>query len=229
MIISHKHKFIFFKTKKTAGTSIEIVLSRYCNGKDIITPVDKQSNIVRRQLGIKPKNFRESIFDVTPKQTLYAILTASNKNLPKKYYNHMIASELRRIIKPNLWDSYFKFTIERNPWDKAVSAYHYHIGVNKEDITFEEFIEKYNYFRNFHRYTIEGRVAVDFIIKYENLQDDLTKALQKVGIEYDGWLPNAKGGFRKEKKKYKDCYSNCSKDRVADLCKDEIELFSYEF
>jgi hypothetical protein len=38
MIISHKHKFIFFKTKKTAGTSIEIALSKYRGPDDVITP-----------------------------------------------------------------------------------------------------------------------------------------------------------------------------------------------
>jgi hypothetical protein len=39
MIVSHKYKFIFLKTKKTAGTSIEISLSRYCDEDDIITPL----------------------------------------------------------------------------------------------------------------------------------------------------------------------------------------------
>ena len=37
MIISHKHKFIFIKTVKTAGTSIDIALSKICEPQDIIT------------------------------------------------------------------------------------------------------------------------------------------------------------------------------------------------
>ena len=37
MIISHKHKFIFLKTIKTAGTSIQAALEEHCGKDDIIT------------------------------------------------------------------------------------------------------------------------------------------------------------------------------------------------
>src|SRR5262245_66480011 len=39
MIVSHAHKFIFLKTKKTAGTSIELALSELCGPDDVITPL----------------------------------------------------------------------------------------------------------------------------------------------------------------------------------------------
>ena len=51
MIISHKHKFIFLKTVKTAGTSIEIALSKYCGPDDIITPASPEDEITRSELG----------------------------------------------------------------------------------------------------------------------------------------------------------------------------------
>lgn len=39
MIVCHEHKFIFIKTRKTAGTSAEIALSQHCGTRDIITPM----------------------------------------------------------------------------------------------------------------------------------------------------------------------------------------------
>jgi hypothetical protein len=40
MIISHRHRFIFIKTRKTAGTSIEVYLSRFCGEEDVVTPLN---------------------------------------------------------------------------------------------------------------------------------------------------------------------------------------------
>ena len=56
MIVSHEHKFIFLKTIKTAGTSIEAALAQICGPDDIITPYREASEKDRKGRG--PQNFR---------------------------------------------------------------------------------------------------------------------------------------------------------------------------
>lgn len=53
MIISHKYKFIFVRTRKTAGTSIEIGLSRFCEKEDVITPIDYEDEEIRKKMGYR--------------------------------------------------------------------------------------------------------------------------------------------------------------------------------
>ena len=39
MIISHSHRYIFIKSEKTAGTSVEAALSKHCTDNDMVTPL----------------------------------------------------------------------------------------------------------------------------------------------------------------------------------------------
>ena len=58
MIISHSRKFIFVKTYKTAGSSLEIALSKYCAKGDILTPLDGEEEDKRRELsGLGAQNY----------------------------------------------------------------------------------------------------------------------------------------------------------------------------
>src|SRR5256885_6419869 len=54
MIISHKHKFIFIKTVKTAGTSLEIFLSQHCGPDDVLSLFDPPIE------GHHPRNYEGS-------------------------------------------------------------------------------------------------------------------------------------------------------------------------
>ena len=57
MIINHKYKFIFFKSKKVGGTSMEIALSKFTSDSDIVTKIMKdEEEALRDNLGIDNKN-----------------------------------------------------------------------------------------------------------------------------------------------------------------------------
>ena len=64
MLLSYRHRFIFIKTRKTAGTSIEMLLSLWlADPRDIITPISAEDEAVRRMSGIAPKNYLDTSHD----------------------------------------------------------------------------------------------------------------------------------------------------------------------
>ena len=65
---------------------------------------------------------------------------------------------------------------------------------------------------------------------YENLKEDLTTALARVGIEFDGWLPRAKGGNRDpESRPYQRFLSDEAREKITLTFTPEIELLGYRF
>ena len=50
MIASFAHDFIFVKTRKVGGTSLEIVLSSWCAARDICTPITPEDEAIRARL-----------------------------------------------------------------------------------------------------------------------------------------------------------------------------------
>ena len=71
MIISHKYKFIFIKTQKTAGSSIELYLSRFCGKDDIIIPMTDEKDwkyahnwksfIFKNEIKVRVSNFYKKL------------------------------------------------------------------------------------------------------------------------------------------------------------------------
>lgn len=56
MIISYSREFIFLKTQKTGGSSVEIALSTLCNDDDVLTNLTPDEERVRRALGRSMQN-----------------------------------------------------------------------------------------------------------------------------------------------------------------------------
>ncbi len=232
MIVSHEHRFIFIKTRKTAGTSLEISLSRYLGPTDICTPISAEDEAVRRELGRGPQNFRGPIWRHRPRD-LGRWLRRGHASL---YYNHMPASRVRGLLGPRTWDDYTTFCFERNPWDKVVSAYYWDhrrdTAAGREPGTpFSDYLKGRRGLdvRDYPLYTIRGQVAVDRVGRFENLAEDLRQICLQIGIDFDGWLPGAKGGFRPRDREYRDLYTTADRELVARRFRREIDLFGYVF
>ena len=212
MIISHRHKFIFVKTRKTAGTSIEISLSRYCGEEDILTPFeDYDERKYRSDEHVKPRNY-------------------------KGLTTHSSVRDAIKVIGREKFDDYFKFCVERNPVDKVVSYYWHWNAVmtfrNKRSVPFEEFMQRGSYKEayDYPLYTMDGKVCVDRVLNYSNLDEELAEVCATIGIPFDGWLPRAKGEFRKDRSYPELYYSSTELDMVerqfepVNLLMKEIEL-----
>lgn len=218
MIISHKHRFIFIKTRKTAGTSIEISLSRYCGKDDVITPITPADEVLRGVFGMAAQNYL-SVTDGSDRSVIgrplrRTLLQAASRlelsrpgTVPEMlrrrlanhrgtstlqaaghYYNHMTAAEVIRLAGEDVWNSYYRFCFERDPVSKVVSDYRYRASGR----TFEEYLQDFPLPIDYEKYYLNGQLVVDFVGRHESLIDDLRTALARVGIAFDGWLPRAK-------------------------------------
>jgi len=230
MIISHKYKFIFLKTNKTAGTSIEIALSGICGSNDIISPISPEDEKTRSALGYPgPQHHLASASEYGIVDVARLLVQGRKKN---RFYNHMPATELKAVIGEETWNGYYKFCFERNPWDRAISLYYWRCKSEPRP-TIAEFIDsgalKRLKRKGHELYSINGQVAVDKVCRYENISAELEAIRTRLGIPDQLVLPNAKSRFRKDQRSYCDILDAQQQARIANLFSDEIELMGYEF
>jgi hypothetical protein len=232
MIISHEHRFIFLKTKKTAGTAIEAALSELCGPLDVITPYREDSEQDRKGLG--PQNYRIE-HPLKPKRSLLRRLLMRPERYYHPtvgYYEHMPASVVRTYTGEEIWRSYFKFAFDRNPWDRQVSWYLYKTKSKRARPSFERFMasRRRAFVNNYSIYTLDGALAVDFVGRYENLDVDLNKALEMAGAGRSVAIPRTNVTPNKDESRgYRSYYTDAIKAQVADWYAREIALLGYEF
>lgn len=225
MIISHTHKYIFIKSEKTAGTSVEAALSKHCGGDDMVTPLgDYWFN--RDERG----------------QWIHSAMNAEG------FFQHEPAAEVKRKLDPRIWNDYLKFTIVRNPWDRVVSLFSWEARnrpelqpqrrlIHRLGAPFDEFAESVKQFREFVKtdwktndrfYLIDGDVCVDSVIRYERLEDDLTELCRRLGLP-NVELPRLKVGLRKAGHHYSEYYDDDSREIVAVRHANDLRVFGYVF
>ena len=102
MLVSYCYRFIFLKTKKTAGTSVELYFKPFCKAP-----------------GPAPNG------DASPPNVSEFGIVGSRGNMQKfdQWWVHMPARKIRAQLGEAIWSGYFRFETIRNPYEKAVSAY----------------------------------------------------------------------------------------------------------
>lgn len=91
MIISHKHRFIFFAVPKTATHAIRTAL-RSC---------------------LDPNDWEQQI--------LFGRQSLPIPAIARLQHGHVSARQLQPHVSTDIWESYFKFGFVRNPFDRFVS------------------------------------------------------------------------------------------------------------
>lgn len=229
MILSHKHKFIFIKTAKTAGTSIEVFLSKQCGPEDVLTPIEPPIP------GHRPRNYLGFINPIpqileAPDNLLSVLRHAITSR--EKFYRHMPALEIQKRVSRDVWNSYFKFCVERNPWDKVLSHYHMHVAREGGPNSFDEYLARRRFPINYFRYTDRSgnRIIVDRVLRYEKLTSELAEVFSRLDIPFDGTLGvSAKSEYRIDRTPYQEVYNESQRQIVEEAFAKEIQLHGYQF
>ena len=169
--------------------------------------------------------------------------TSINDNIKMYAKPHYTVKEVQEKIGLD-WFHAFTFTVVRNPYDRVVSQYVYRKKYNFENIrtnniSFDEWVkftykEKRPEFRKDRRKFFStqkewllnkmGKIDIDYIIRFENLNEDYKVVQEKIGIKKKLQHYN-----KTERKPYKNYYSAESKKIIEDYFKDDFEEFNYKY
>jgi hypothetical protein len=195
-----------------------------------------------------PKNASTSIFNHLGAWNLlkkYEKLFQQNadKRLYRNWFDptHAKPDEAYRVFKRGL-EKYFSFCIARNPWDRAVSIYHFtekeHLyklyGFSK-DTDFKTYCEILLEHKN-NPYFIATNKQVDWlkgycppkeILRFENLNEDFSNMLKNYNITHiSDKLPHLNSTKHSN---YRDYYSSETKKIIANVFEEDIDTLKYTF
>lgn len=185
MLVSHRHKFIYTKTGKTAGTSVEHYFEPFCVAEG--TPRIRHGGAGQvSEAGII--GFR-----------------GPNRPRDRVWWHHMPAVQIKRLLGDEIWNAYFKFCVIRNPYEKVISLFyflrkHARIKTNpklSDRAQFQHWLLHGRLWLDRNKYAIDGEFCLDDVIKHEQLASDMERICARIGVPWNpAALPKLKGGVR---------------------------------
>jgi hypothetical protein len=217
VLLSLRHKFLFVHIAKTGGTSVRAALA--------------------------PLRWRDPYYWAA---FLCSRLShATGHRLGVKLPRHAKAIAAQEMLPREVFARLFKFAFVRNPWDLQVSSFH-HIRRERPHLLgphqdFESFLRykldperPYQYhietsieLQSDYLVDLHGRVIVDFVGRYERLEEDYAQVCRRIGIRAPQ-LPHRRRAADRERD-YRRYYNERTTDLVAAHFRRDIEMLGYGF
>lgn len=164
---------------------------------------------------------------------------------------HLRIPHYQLIFSQSEFDRYYKFTFVRNPWDRLVSAFLFlkKGGTNKADrqwaqanlSQFEDFdsfvtgwvnrrnINRWKHFVPQYKFVCQPGSQtpnVDFIGYFEYLHEDFAQIQRKLDRHTSLEHLNKTEGANRD---YRDYYTEATRKLVAEVYREDVNLFGYDF
>jgi hypothetical protein len=172
--INHDLKAVFIHVHKTGGTYLSYMLHKYYGFKNYyIRRPDHDKFCFNKKKTTKFINYENRIHGVL------------------MYYKTSPHINKKMGMTPQKWDTYYKFAFSRNPYDKIVSAWNH---VNRFKIPFLNYLRLQNVCNDVEFMHVfmpqvrniineKGKINLQFIGKFENLEEDFCTILKNIGIK----------------------------------------------
>lgn len=232
MIISHLNEFVFLKSSKVAGTTVESILSLNCGPEDIITPFCKHQLAIPELQNVTLASHRVP-FEWAPGLVIGGLITGQGR---LHFRKHDSAKRVSKLMPDHLWNRYTKVVVMRNPFDRIISWYFWDRKEGaKSGRTFKDYVlrnrDKITSFRD--QTEVNGLEIAVVYLRFENLDEDIRALYRRLGISH---LNETLLGSLRIKSGHRPAYAKPANmfadfpdgvELINKLCAKEISAFNY--
>ncbi|NEO40886.1 MAG: sulfotransferase family protein [Moorea sp. SIOASIH] len=202
---------------------------KYSRWRDMLLPDNSSKNV---------DHYRRFIFVHNPKCAGTTIKKIFGPWFPG---DHRVPTVL---VSPKIWERYFSFVVIRNPFERLVSSFSYHTASDYKGFYFAKYpflhslsLEAYFDLMSAETDALRPNIdfvshklsdkPIDFICRFENLEQDIIKVLYRLNIAVDT-VPQEN---KSKHKAYVEYFAD--NPRLLEKCrlyyKDDLDAFGYEF
>lgn len=207
MIVSHAKQFVFFAVPKTGTHALRELLSLHKGPED------------------------------WEQQILFGQQQSPIAEIAKIQHGHISVQQIAPHFDQASWQRYFKFAIVRNPFDRFISICFFLNRKNplfletplqwmKSAIKVPRFRERVLVKPQYQQLTnTQGNIAMDYVGRYEVLQDSIDEICQRLQIE----TTQLQKRNTSEHKQYREYYDDELKSAVGKFYQEDLARFNYSY